>query len=280
MIVQKRNKTKKYDKTIVVLGDSFAFGHGCSDRFYWIDENGKEQGRKFDFRYPSEHCYASLLAKDNPNWKVLNKSKPGLDNLSMFQEVLKLRKEEDKIDYLFIAFSFDDRMLVRNPTLEEDKSRFLSWPTFGFSPKKEEDHIFGYPEPMVFRVASKDSELPQLGDQEHIDALIAYRNELFNPRITNLISLSLVHAFYSICITNNIQYNWAASANSSLSADKRYDHISNTIRDLEVPGIVDHLELKNVKPYSAYRAPDGHANDFGHSKYYTEVIKPITDQLQ
>ena len=280
MIVTKRNKTKKYDKTIIILGDSFGFGHGCSDRTYWVDEHGNEHGKRFDFRYPSEYCYGSLIAKDNPSWRVVNKSKPGLDNSSMFQDLLKLRKELEHIDYVFTSFSFDDRMLVRDPRLEEDKSKFLSWPRFGHTPKRDEDHIFGYPEPMVFRMASSDEEIPQVGDTEHYEALIAFRNELFNPRIANLMSLSLAHAFYSICTTNDIGYSWSAPDNSSLAKNRMYDHISDIIRNKQIPGIVSHLQLTNTPPFSQYRAPDGHANDLGHSKYYTEVIKPITAQLQ
>ena len=279
MLVKKKS-TKKYDRTVLVLGDSFAFGHGCSDRFYFTDEEGKAHGTEFDFRYPSEFCYASLIAKNNTNWKVINKSSPGLDNLSMFQELLKLRKDSVEIDYVFVAFSFDDRMLVRDPRLEEDKSKFLSWPRFGHKPKKDEDHIFGYPDPMVFRMASSNNEIPQTGDEEHHKALIAYRNELFNPRIANLISLSLAHAFYSICLTNGIEYNWSASSNSSLSNNRMYDHMSNTIRDREVPGMVQHLKLTNTPPYSKYRALDGHANDLGHSKYYTEVIEPLIKKFK
>ena len=278
MITRKRNKVNTPDKTILVLGDSFAFGHGCSDRSYWVDEDGNEHGKKFDFRYPSEYCYASLIAKDNPTWRVINKGKPGLDSLSMFQDLLKCRKEIEHIDYVLVSLSFDDRILVRNPNLEEDKSKFLSWPRFGFLPKNEKDHIFGYPEPMVFRLASSDNEIPTI-EQEHHEALKAYRNELFNPRVLNLASLSLVHAFYSICVTNDTQYNWSAPPNSSLSKTDMYDHISDTIRNSQVPGILTHLNYNNTPPFSKYRAPDGHANDLGHSKYYEDVLKPIMAHL-
>ena len=60
---------------VIVLGDSFTFGHGCSDRVYYYDEDLK----KFigDIKLvkqciPSEYCWPSLLQKEFPSLKVYN----------------------------------------------------------------------------------------------------------------------------------------------------------------------------------------------------------------
>ena len=76
---------------VIVLGDSFTFGHGCSDRVYYYDEDLKKfvgDITPMNQCIPSEYCWPALLQKEFPRLKVHNLSQPGHCNQGMFRDLL------------------------------------------------------------------------------------------------------------------------------------------------------------------------------------------------
>jgi hypothetical protein len=283
MIIKKRT-TK--DKRILFFGDSFCYGHGCSDRVHYIDSDGNTVGDPDVLHEPpSKFCYASLLEKDNPSWEIINHSIPGNDNLSMFIRLMREITDNNKLDYVVWNSSFDDRIVVRNPHSTEP---LFSWPEFGF--KKPVDNIFGHDAPMPVGVATIPENKPLEGEHHyyHKQALVMYRNELFTHRGSNSTSLSLLYAMYAVTLTNNIPFLWSTHTNASLSTHgypPPKEYVSAPIRDLEIPGIQKASVLLdnkrgNINAIQENLSPDGHASDAGHKMYYDKVIGPIFNNLK
>jgi len=75
---------------VIVIGDSFAFGHGCKDRTYFYDPDLKEYIGTPDFMYkgPSEYCWANLLQQEfKDKIKVINKAFPGRSMQGMYWDL-------------------------------------------------------------------------------------------------------------------------------------------------------------------------------------------------
>jgi hypothetical protein len=96
---------------ILIAGDSFAFGQGCSDR----------QDNTLDS--PSNFCWASLLQQTYPNLTVVNISLPGLDNTSILIKILNLCSKT-KFDLIVFAGSYIERKQIAHP-YQTDK--IISW---------------------------------------------------------------------------------------------------------------------------------------------------------
>ena len=92
----------KYRMKILIAGDSFAFGQGCSDR-----PDGSLDS-------PSDFCWASLLQQAHPTLTVVNKSLPGLDNTSILIKILAACTE-NTFDLIVFAGSYIERKQIAHP---------------------------------------------------------------------------------------------------------------------------------------------------------------------
>ena len=104
---------------VIILGDSFTFGHGCSDRIYYYDEDLKEfVGDLTTIKrgIPSEYCWGSLLQKEFTNLTVYNLSQPGHCNQGMFRNLLDFYVHFDFFnsnDLIIFNGTHSDRIEVR-----------------------------------------------------------------------------------------------------------------------------------------------------------------------
>ena len=70
---------------ILVFGDSFNYGHGCSDRMFYYDHKTKKMiGNALPENVPSQFSWPSLLQNDYPNIQVYNFANPGRANAHIF----------------------------------------------------------------------------------------------------------------------------------------------------------------------------------------------------
>lgn len=92
---------------IVVVGDSYVYGQGCSDRAAYIDDSG-----------PSNYCWASLLQQHYPTWDVKNYGHPGADNVNIVKELQQQLQQDIKL--IIFCSSFISRIPVRHPYAEND----------------------------------------------------------------------------------------------------------------------------------------------------------------
>jgi len=265
-------------KNIIVLGDSFTFGHGCSDRvFYWDPDTKKYVGNDKSLALgPSEHCWASLISQHYPGTKVTNISSPGKDNTSCFIDFLVDyidNKTADAVDMVIFAMTFDDRIQIASPAGFEDA---------GFQQRTQGrpvDHFKDYM-PMSswsplwsLESWSKARENPA----EYNRALEYYTNYLYNPAWGAKLGHLALYGMQGLIHSIGAKFYWSAPGAASVNKSK---YLVNNVKSQEIAHIIDHLEIfdrSNVEA-AQYRCPDGHANDAGHKKYFAEVIQPIVER--
>ena len=102
---------------IVVVGDSFTFGQGCSDAFPVIGKT------------PSAYSWPSLLQQYLPNSVVDNRAIPGNNNMTMFESLYQELTTD--INTIIFCASFAMRIAVRVPDYEEFATLSISphWST-------------------------------------------------------------------------------------------------------------------------------------------------------
>jgi hypothetical protein len=93
---------------IVVVGDSYTYGQGCSDRNTHVDDYKKIGS--------SNYCWTSLLQQRYPALEVKNYGKPGIDNINM-AKVLHQQLQEN-IKLIVFCSTFTSRVPVRHPYAE------------------------------------------------------------------------------------------------------------------------------------------------------------------
>ena len=96
---------------ILIAGDSFAFGQGCSDR----PDSSLDS--------PSNFCWASLLQQAYPTLTVVNTSLPGLDNTSILIKILNACIE-NTFDLIVFAGSYIERKQIAHPYYNDE---ITSW---------------------------------------------------------------------------------------------------------------------------------------------------------
>lgn len=266
-------------KNVLLLGDSFTYGHGCSDRvFYWDPNIKKHVGNDKDLHAgPSEFCWGRLIEKHYPNTRSINLSGPGKDNISCLTDALLNYRDhynDIKIDMIIFSMTFDDRQQIAG--------------IYGFANPNFEEQTRGRPIDYFkdYNVMSSWSPLWSLESwsdnrnmpKEYIRALEYYTNYLYSPQW----GAKLCHAsLYGVL-------GWAQSIGAKLywnapgaSFANHSPYIDPALKSLQVPHIIDHLGIYDRTNQAAqvYRCPDGHANDLGHSTYFEQVIKPIMENL-
>ena len=100
---------------IIVVGDSYTYGQGCSDR---VDNYDLVTAA------PSASCWASLLQKQYPSLTVRNYSQPGADNPKIIRFLHK--NLEQDVDLVIFCSTFISRIPVRCPGNDNDLSLTIS----------------------------------------------------------------------------------------------------------------------------------------------------------
>ena len=234
---------------VIVLGDSYTFGHGCVDRVYYYDEDLKKfVGDKTPMEQciPSEYCWATLLQKEFPNLKVHNLSQPGHCNQGMFRDLLDFYTKYDYNlnDLIIFNGTFSDRIEVRTM----------------------------YHEDVVGPWAIGWEYMTSGSYKEYTTAQKYYTKHLYHEKIgINLTLTSLLGAYsYSTLNKHDFLYSLADDGHPSIIPNMRCikDHIIPKIFDYDFSG-------KNDYQFNVTcQAKDTHTNEKGHQIYYEKEIKP------
>lgn len=233
---------------LLIVGDSCTYGHGCSDRVYYWDDNEKKYiGTLFKYPNdpPSRFAWPSLLQNDLVDYEILNISMPGNANQHMFASILDYIKNEKNIVLILFCGSFADRIQIANMG---DPNKIDPW------------------------VISWNPPLYSL-DNYYNTAKDYYRKYLYNNEIGLNQTLSALFAAYSICLINNIKFMWSIP---DFILKPIHKEICLPIRNLSFTSMIhyDYSGINSKKFNSACRCVDWHPNDKGHKIYYEKEIYP------
>jgi len=254
-------------KRIVILGDSYSFGHGCADRIYHYDQETKKFVGDIDPFYkmiPSEYCWASLLKKQFPDIEVVNLSKPGHCNIGMFRDLCEYYANHIPSEQDLIIFNGTFPTRIEVPAANNFENT-VSW-TIGWE------------------YMSPDSA--SLKFSEYGTAQRLFTKHLFNDTIAYNTTNASIFGAYGFAKSNNIPFMWNYPLKNTPIRNRRtlksiedsrinhiwkYDFENGLYHESE---IVEKSEF-NQKCY----APDYHVNDLGHKIYFEKEILPRITKL-
>lgn len=232
---------------ILVFGDSFNYGHGCSDRMFYYDHKTKEMiGNALPENVPSQFSWSSLLQNDYPNIQVLNFANPGRANAHIFRDFLTYSQNDTtdgKNTLVFYQLTNPDRIEVASHDNKKTVSLLLS---------NAENH------------PHKDMGI----------AVKGYVKWMYEHSIgTNQGFMAMLSA-YALAKLKNYNYYWSGDR-GSYPLDT-FDFILSH-KDMRKHTIMD---VRNIKSNVVnFKAPDYHINDVGHKFYYNTYIKPVVSHL-
>lgn len=240
-------------RKILVLGDSFTYGHGCEDRIYYWDKEKKEMVGWF-FQYPkdppSKHCWASLLQNDLPDYEILNISRPGNSNQHMFGQLIQyFYNFKKEIDLVVYSSSFTDRLeaaSVGDPEIPDPWPLNLS-DSFGIQ------------------------------DNEYTDAKDKYVKYLYNGAIGLHQTMSAIFGAHSYTVTNGIKFLWCPPPSLPFDILDRFSSIKNC--KMKHIHNYDFSQKKSRDFNMTCYAVDKHPNEKGHKLYYVTLAGPTIKKV-
>jgi len=239
---------------VIVLGDSYTFGHGCLDRIFYYDEDLKEfvgDRTPMEQCIPSEHCWAALLQKEFPNLTVHNLSQPGHCNQGMFRDLLDfyVKYDYNLNDLIIFNGTFSDRIEVRTMYHEDEVGPWaIGW------------------------------EYMTNGDyKEYISAQKYYTKYLYHEKIGHNLTMSSLLGAYTYSTLNKHKFLFSLP-------DSDHPSVRPNIRcidDCEMPKIFAY-DFSGENDYQfnvTCQAKDTHTNEKGHQIYYEKEIKPRIQKM-
>jgi hypothetical protein len=235
---------------IIIVGDSYTFGQGCSDREHYYNRKTKTWvGNSFEYDLPpSAHCWSALAQSDFPNFEFHNLSRPGNSNDNMFRQLVN--KIDNHTALVIFAASFNDRQLVKMHNGE----LLAPWLVNGSG-------------------LMIDKTYPQ----SYIDAKISFITHLYTEEIGENTTLMSLLSAWALSVMNQSQFVWSTPC---------LDEVKFKIP--ECAAHLKNLEYESLNTYPFYKinvedslaiAIDGHASAYGHQQYYQHEIKPLLTRL-
>lgn len=246
---------------VLIVGDSFTYGQGCSDREYYYDKRKKEWigDGHFYLKGPSEFCWPSLIKKDYPQHEFINLGQPGADNTFMFTKIQQNIKD---VDLVIFAGTGHNRMQVSG----DPPGSIMNW-------------VIGIHDYHIDRF-SKD----------YIKAHEYFVKHIYQEQFFIDITVSTVYGVYGLCKQKDIKLFWSLPffKNQRYKENPEgYPKYIERLSDLESENYFESLmgypwpdvELSDMPVFgkNPYISRDFHANDIGQKKYYDLVIKPMLE---
>jgi hypothetical protein len=249
---------------VIIVGDSFTYGHGCPDRIFYVDkETKKVVGQRTPDTIPSEYCWASLLKKDY-DIEVVNLARCGHSNPAMFRDLVNHSMKDKKPTkggiipktLVIFAASSTDRIEASGA-----KGELHSWVLgHDWDPAwqgKLDPHQEQY-------WLAKKMYITHLYD-DAIGKNIALMSILAAQQYSTLRGFKFVTSipttFYDVLTINHL---WDYGMGKFVIPD---------IQSYDFSGCLNDWVNKNE-----YKCVDDHTNEKGHKLYYQKVIKPIIEK--
>ena len=241
---------------VIVLGDSYTFGHGCSDREFQYDKSTKTFiGNETPFKknIPSSHCWASLLQHQFSNIEVINLGKPANCSQGLFRNLIEYHNEHplSENDIIIYNGTFFDRIEIASGSRPEVATPWaMGW-----------DHHSQMENKIPYNMAKK-----------------MYITHLFNDDIGYNLSLTSLLATYGFATIHNLKFIW----NLPIQAyPDTFLQKLVCISKLQIPHISKY-DFSGCEDYDINKtcyAPDHHVNDRGHLIYFEKEIIPLMQRL-
>lgn len=225
-------------KKIVIVGDSFTYGHGCSDREFYHDPATRRWVGNISLLQdnPSEYCWAALLQKMYPKYEVINLSKPANDNSYM------MKKAYENVDESTALFIYAGTMTARMHVTSNTPMGPVPWV-----------------------MSTEDTNAPQ----QLRNAKEQFIKYLYNDDVFSLISLNALYAAYGLSQKYNCKFIWSAPTFD----DPMYEQQANILDEMKMTTAIYYRDKE-----PSMRATDNHLNSLGHAHYFTEVVLPKIKQ--
>ena len=243
-------------RKVIVLGDSYTFGHGCSDREFQYDEAtntfiGDET--PFIQNIPSSNCWASLLQREFNNIEIINLGKPANCSQGIFRDLIEYHYEHrlSAEDIVMFNGTFPHRIEIASGSRPEVATPWvMGW-----------DHHSQMENEIPYNMAKK-----------------MYITHLFNDDIGYNLSMTALLATYGFATINNLKFIWCLPTQSyPVTFLKKLLGIGK----LQIP----HISKYDFSKHNDYNfnktcyALDHHVNDKGHLIYFEREIIPLIQRL-
>ena len=246
---------------IIILGDSYTFGHGCSDRTHYYDFNKKEFVGTMtpDFeKIPSDYCWGSLLKKQFSNLEVINIASPGNSYAGMFRNLVNI---QDKFnlnsnDLIMMSGTFPDRVEIESP----------------YHPNQ----------PVNWSISMTDFTVGKPGSDEYCQAKKDYVKYLYNDTVVTNQATAAFMGIYGISRLYDTQFLWSRPPPVREAYELPIENMLTSMVDKFYPHIYKYdfsgFNSINFNEQNCYQ-PDQHCNDLGHEIYYAKVILPLITKM-
>jgi len=255
-------------KNVIILGDSFVYGHGCSDREYYVDLRGKQHGDLDTLDLgPSVNCWASLLATElQEQINVTNLSLPGVDNQSLLSSLCNfLDNNDNPPDLIMFNTCPGGRMLIADhvpATIYLDKT-----PQFFTKLINLEDLTKSAAWRKVFK-KTKVSSIMHSKD----DVLTNFAGKYYHTALDVQTIMSVLLSIYCISQSYSAKFLWAP--NIYCNTETNLDLIPAPLRRPVIDSRVQHISKFQTTDPNSFMAVDGHVNDMGHATYFKTIMLP------
>lgn len=230
-------------KRIIILGDSFTYGHGCADRVFYWDEKKQEHVGWF-FKYPEDgpsiHSWPSLLMQDIKEYDIVNLARPGNSNQHMFGQLMSyFYNFEEHVELVVFSATFCNRVEAASM---RDPERADPWCI-------AHDH--------------------KMGNEEdwYKDAKQSYVKYLYNGQIGINQTLSALLGAHSATTSRGIKFLWSIP---KVALPMNMRTLLAPIIKQQMKNIYnfDYSGKKDAEFNSTCYCPDTHTNEKGHKLYY------------
>jgi len=244
-------------KRIIILGDSFTFGHGCSDREYYYDKksNSWVGDKSLITNSPSIHAWPSLLQKQYPDIEVINLAVPGRCNQALFRDLSEYYIEHgiNNDDIVIFNGTFNDRIEISNELHEDPDRNAKSWCLGQY-------------------IGPEDSE-----SEDYKLAKKLYLVYLYSDPIGRNQTLSAMLGSYGYAKAAGATFLWSLPVLMSPYIETIPQTLIKT--KLEFITEFDFSGVKDKQFNKTCRAIDFHVNDLGHAMYFEKQILPVIEGL-
>ena len=243
-------------RKVITLGDSFTFGHSCSDRIYYYDHDTKTfvgDSKPFMENIPSEYCWSALLQQQYSDIEVVNLARPANCNQGMFRNLVEYYTKNtiNAGDILMYHGTFSSRVEIASGSRPEVATPWvMGW-----------DHQSQMENEIPYNIAKK-----------------MYLTHLFNDSIGINQTITALLSAYAFATMHNLKFVWSMPLQAY---EPETLTILNPLRVFQLPHIYKY-DFSGVDNYDFNKdcfAPDYHVNNKGHAIYLEKEIIPTIQTL-